>query len=61
VAIGAGDNYAWAPGKIVALVGVEGLIVVDTPDALLVASKEHAEEVKDVVDHLRREEREELL
>jgi mannose-1-phosphate guanylyltransferase len=61
VAIGSGDNYAWAPGKLVALVGVEGLIVVDTPDALLVASKEHAEEVKDVVDHLRREEREELL
>jgi mannose-1-phosphate guanylyltransferase len=40
---------------------VEGLIIVDTPDALLVATKEHAEEVKDVVDHLRREEREELL
>lgn len=61
VAIGGGDNYAWAPGKVVALVGVEGLIIVDTPDALLVASKEHAEDVKDVVDHLRREEREELL
>ncbi len=61
VAVGSGDNYAWAPGKLVALVGVEGLIVVDTPDALLVASKEHAEEVKDVVDHLRREGREELL
>ena len=44
-----------------ALVGVEGLIVVDTPDALLVATKEHAEEVKEVVDRLRREEREELL
>lgn len=61
VAIGGGDNYAWAPGKIVALVGVEGLIIVDTPDALLVATKDHAEEVKNVVDHLRREEREELL
>ncbi len=61
VAVRAGDNYAWAPGKIVALVGVEGLIVVDTPDALLVASKEHAEEVKEVVDHLRREDREDLL
>jgi len=61
VAVGSGDNYAWAPGKLVALIGVEGLIVVDTPDALLVASKEHAEEVKDVVDHLRREGREELL
>ena len=61
VAMGGGDNYAWSPGKIVALVGVEGLIIVDTPDALLVASKDHAEEVKDVVDHLRREEREDLL
>jgi mannose-1-phosphate guanylyltransferase len=61
VAVGAGDNYAWAPGKVVALVGVEGLIVVDTPDALLVASKDRAEEVKEVVDHLRREERTELL
>ena len=61
VAVSSGDNYAWAPGKLVALVGVEGLIVVDTPDALLVATKDHAEEVKEVVDRLRREEREELL
>ena len=61
LAIASGDNYAWAPGKVVALVGVEGLIVVDTPDALLVATKERAEEVKEVVDRLRREEREELL
>ena len=61
VAVGAGDNYAWVPGKVVALVGVEGLVIVDTPDALLVASKAHAEDVKEVVDHLRREERTELL
>ena len=61
VAVGSDGNYAWAPGKTVAFVGVEGLVVVDTPDALLVASKDRAEEVKDVVDRLRREEREELL
>ncbi len=61
VAVGAGDNYAWAPGKIVALVGVEGLVVVDTPDALLIAAKDRSEEVKEVVDRLRREEREDLL
>ena len=53
MAVSSGDNYAWAPGKLVALVGVEGLIVVDTPDALLVATKDHAEEVKEVVDRLR--------
>ncbi len=44
-----------------AFVGVDGLVVVDTPDALLVTSKERSEEVKEVVDRLRREEREELL
>jgi mannose-1-phosphate guanylyltransferase len=61
VAVGADGNYAWAPGKTVAFVGVDGLVVVDTPDALLVTSKERSEEVKEVVDRLRREEREDLL
>jgi mannose-1-phosphate guanylyltransferase len=61
VAVGANGNYAWAPGKTVAFVGVEGLVVVDTPDALLISSKERSPEVKEVVDRLRREEREDLL
>ena len=61
VAVGAEDNYAWAPGKTVAFVGVEGLVVVDTPDALLITTKERSEQVKEVVDRLRREEREDLL
>lgn len=61
VAVGATGNYAWAPGKTVALVGVDDLIVVDTPDALLIASKDRSEQVKEVVDRLRREEREDLL
>ena len=61
VAVGADGNFAWAPGKTVAFIGVEGLVVVDTPDALLVSSRERSEEVKEVVDRLRREEREDLL
>src|SRR5205807_10104217 len=61
VAVGSDGNYAWAPGKTVAFVGVEGLVVVDTPDALLIARKGRSEEVKEVVDRLRREEREDLL
>src|SRR5207245_11698454 len=48
-------------GKTVALIGVEGLVVVDTPDALLVTSKERSADVKTVVDRLRREERDDLL
>jgi mannose-1-phosphate guanylyltransferase len=61
VAEDARDNYVWAPGKTVALIGVEGLVIVDTPDALLVTSKERSEDVKAVVDRLKREDREDLL
>ncbi len=54
-------NYIYAPGKVVATVGVEGLIIVDAGDVLLVASQEHAEDVKALVDRLEREKREDLL
>ena len=56
-----GGSYVHAPGKLVALVGVEDLVVVDTPDALLVASKDRAEEVKAIVDRLEREGRTDVL
>jgi mannose-1-phosphate guanylyltransferase len=61
VAIDASGNYAWTPGKLVALIGVQDLVVVDTPDVLLITAKERSEEVKGIVDRLRREEREDLL
>jgi mannose-1-phosphate guanylyltransferase len=61
IAIDAAGNYAWVPGKTVAFVGVNDLVVVDTPDALLVVPKDRAEQVKEVGDRLRREEREDLL
>ncbi|MBI3521707.1 MAG: mannose-1-phosphate guanylyltransferase [Chloroflexi bacterium] len=54
-------NFIYAPGKTVATVGVEGLIVVDTGDVLFIAPKERAEDVKVLVDRLQREDREELL
>jgi mannose-1-phosphate guanylyltransferase len=61
VAEDAHDNYVWSPGKTVALIGVEGLVVVDTPDALLVTTKERSEDVKTVVDRLTRENGDQLL
>ena len=53
--------YVYSPGKVVAAVGVEDLIIVETPDALLVCRKDRAEEVKAVVDRLQHEGRTELL
>ncbi|MEP6814270.1 MAG: mannose-1-phosphate guanylyltransferase [Marmoricola sp.] len=39
-------------GRLVAVVGVEGVVVVDTGDALLVATAERAQDVKAVVEEL---------
>jgi hypothetical protein len=44
--------YADAPGKLVALLGVKDLIVVDTPDALLIADRSRAQEVGELVKRL---------
>jgi mannose-1-phosphate guanylyltransferase len=55
------NNFVDARGKLVALLGVRNLIVVDTPDALLVASRDRAQQVGDVVKELERLNREDLL
>ncbi len=54
------NNLLVARHRMVALIGVDGLVVVETPDAVLVVSKEHAQDVKAVTQHLRREQRREL-
>ena len=54
-------NYVDARGKLVALLGVRDLIVVDTPDALLVADRKRAQEVGNLVKRLEQKGRDELL
>lgn len=50
-----------AGGRTVAVVGLDDVIIVDTPDALLVSSAEAAQDVKKVVDCLKEEGRDDLL
>ena len=45
-------NYIHAPGKFVAAVGVKDLVVVETDDALLITTRERAQDVGKVVTHL---------
>lgn len=40
-------------GRLVATVGVENIVVVDTKDAVLIAHKDHVQDVKKVVDELK--------
>ncbi len=50
--LNARGNYVHAPGKFVAAVGVTDIVVVDTPDALLITTRQHAQDVGKVVKHL---------
>jgi mannose-1-phosphate guanylyltransferase len=49
VAIEAEGNYVYAPGKLVALLGVDGLVVVETDDALLITTRDRSQDVSKVV------------
>lgn len=45
--------YVQAESKIIAAIGVNNLIVVDTPDALLISERGRSQEVKTIVDRLK--------
>ena len=49
VAIQSAGNYVYAPGKLVALLGVDGLVVVETDDALLITTRARSQDVSKVV------------
>lgn len=59
--IGSTGNYVDAGKKLVALVDVKDLIIVDTPDALLVANRHQAQQVADLVKLLEKRGADELL
>ena len=50
--IDAANNYVFSPKKFVALVGVENLVIVDTEDALLIAHRDHSQDVGKIVKEL---------
>ena len=53
------NTLVHATSRLVGLVGVENLIVVETPDAVLVADKTRSQDVKHIVDQLQKTKREE--
>jgi len=56
VGIDATRSLVHSPGKLVALVGVEDLLVVQTADALLVCRRGHSQDVKKVVEEIEKRE-----
>ena len=49
------DCYIHAEARLVATVGVENLIIVETADAVLVAQRGHSQDVRKIVEELQRE------
>ncbi|HEY6742397.1 MAG TPA: mannose-1-phosphate guanylyltransferase, partial [Lapillicoccus sp.] len=60
ISVGATGVVAARGGRTVALVGLEDVIVVDTPDAVLVVSRDRAQDVKAVVDRIKASGRDDL-
>jgi mannose-1-phosphate guanylyltransferase len=60
-ALDARGNLISCPGKTAALIGVHDLIVVDTPDALLICPRDRAQDVGKIVKWLEEQRRKDLL
>ncbi len=61
VAIQSTGNYVFAPHRMVALLGVQDLVVVETEDALLITTRARSQDVSKVVRALHESGREELI
>jgi mannose-1-phosphate guanylyltransferase/mannose-6-phosphate isomerase len=53
VAIATSGTYVHSEDRVVATVGIENLVIIDTPDAVLIAHRDHLQRVKEVVGELK--------
>jgi mannose-1-phosphate guanylyltransferase len=60
-ALDAQGNFLWSPAKFVAAIGIRDMVVVETPDALLICPRDRAQDVAKIVKWLEENKRAELL
>jgi len=53
IAINSKNNFVYGDKRLISLVGIDDLIVVDTPDALLISKKGDSQKIKDIVKELK--------
>ena len=61
ITVWAKESLGTKSRRLIATIGLRDLIIVDTPDALLVCKKEKAQEVKKIVEELKRRGKKEVL
>jgi len=60
-ALDASGNFLYSPSKFIAAIGVKDLVVVETPDALLICPRNRAQDVAKIVKQLEEQKRKDLL
>ena len=55
------NNFIQSNNRLTAIVGLDNIVVVNTNDATLVIPKDRVEDVKDLVDYIKKQNRKELL
>ncbi len=55
------DSYIYSPNKFTSVIGVDNLIIINTDDSLLVCRRDQAQEVKQIVDFLKHNNKTDLL
>ncbi|MGA2718696.1 MAG: hypothetical protein ABSF78_06995 [Candidatus Acidiferrales bacterium] len=54
-------NYFWSPKKFVAAIGVRDVVLVETPDALLLCSRQRSQDVGKIVKWLEEKKQRKLI
>lgn len=54
---GVKNTYTYSSNRLVSVIGISDLVIVDTQDALLVADKKYSQNIKNIVDQLKKNNR----
>jgi mannose-1-phosphate guanylyltransferase len=55
------NSYIHSQNKLIATLGIDNLVVIDTPDAVLIADKDQVQNVKEIVNELKAKQRSESI
>jgi len=61
IVLDGGNNLIHSNGKLTAVIGIDNVVIINTPDATLVVSRDKVEDVKELVNLLEESGREEVL
>lgn len=61
LAVNTTNSICYSSGKLVSVVGMDNVVIVETPDAIMVCPKDQAQEVKQIVEKLSEQSKKEYL